>query len=189
MRPINYIIKTINVLRRNFLPCNLYAKSIGVKMGEGCMLNTKEFSSEAYLIEMGDYVRVAKHVRFFTHGGMWSQRKRHPELLLEQFGKIKIGDYSYIGEGCMIMPGVEIGSNCIVGAGSVVTKSIPDGVMVAGNPVRYIGMTDDFVKKVSENPSIDSKAFYRLNSIEREKYVKGIPDERLIKKGILNVGK
>jgi acetyltransferase-like isoleucine patch superfamily enzyme len=185
----NLIIRAVNVVKRTFLPAEKYARSIGVKIGKGCMLNSKGFSTEAYLIELGDYVRVAKHVKFFTHGGVWSQRKRYPELLLEYFGKIKIGDYTYIGEGCMIMPGVTIGSNVIIGAGSVVTKSIPDGIMVAGNPARYIGMTDDLVKKVSENPSINSKAFYHLNAIERKKYIQCIPDERLVKKSMLRIDK
>jgi hypothetical protein len=61
--------------------------------------------------------------------------------------------------------------------------------MVAGNPVRFIGRTDDFVSKVSGHPSIDSKAFYRLNDIEREKYIRGIPEERLVKKPVLHVEK
>ena len=50
----------------------------------------------------------------------------------------------------MIMPGVTIGDRCIVGGGSVVTKSVPDGYMVAGNPAKYIGRTEDFYKRLKE---------------------------------------
>ena len=47
-----------------------YARGIGVKMGKGCSISTKEFSSEGYLIELGDYVRVAARASFYTHGGV-----------------------------------------------------------------------------------------------------------------------
>lgn len=50
----------------------------------------------------------------------------------------------------MIMPGVKIGKNCVIVGGSVVTKSIPDGCMVAGNPAKFIGYTDDFYKELKK---------------------------------------
>ncbi len=49
-----------------------------------------------------------------------------------------IGENCFIGGRSMIMPGVRIGNGCIVGAGSVVTKDVPDGCVVAGNPARVI---------------------------------------------------
>jgi acetyltransferase-like isoleucine patch superfamily enzyme len=138
----------INLLRKFGTPEN-YAISLGVKIGKGCNISTKEFSSESYLIEIGDYVRVAKNVLFLTHGGIWALRKKYPELKQsDYFGKIKIGSYTYIGERAIIMPGVTIGENCIIGAATVVTKSIPSNSIVGGNPVKYIGSVDNFVKKL-----------------------------------------
>lgn len=145
------------------LPPTKYAKYIGVKTGKGCVINTKHFPTEPYLIEFGDYVRVAMHTKFFTHGGLVAQRFNHPDLILEQFGKIKVGDYSYIGDSCLIMPGVEIGKNCVVGAGSVVTKSIPDGMMVAGNPAKIIGKTEEMVQRVAAKCPVKSLDFYKLD--------------------------
>lgn len=52
--------------------------------------------------------------------------------------RIKIGNHVFIGIGSCIMPGVNIGDNAVVGANSVVTKSIPAGCMVAGSPARVI---------------------------------------------------
>ena len=69
---------------------------------------------------------------------------------LDHFGKISIGNYTSLGAHCMIMAGVKIGDRCIVGGGSVVTKSVPDGCMVAGNPAKYIGKTEDFYKRLKE---------------------------------------
>ena len=131
-----------------------FARHIGVKVGEGCFISTKEFPSEGYLIEIGDYVRIAPQTAFFAHGGIWSLRKLYNDSKLDHFGKIKIGDYSYIGERCMIMPGVTIGKRCIVGGGSVVTKSVPDGCMVAGNPAKFIGYTEDYYHRLKEKHDV-----------------------------------
>ena len=154
-------------------------------MGKGCVINTKHFPSEPFFIEFGDYVRVAMHTKFFTHGGVLPQRFAHPDLILEHFGKIKVGNYSYIGDSCLIMPGVTIGDNCIVGAGSVVTKSIPDGMMVAGNPARIIGKTEDFVQRVAAKCPIKDWDFYKLKGKDRENFIKSIPDDLLIHKKVM----
>ena len=50
----------------------------------------------------------------------------------------RIGENCFIGGRALIMPGIEIGDGCIVGAGSVVTKSVPSGSLVAGNPARIL---------------------------------------------------
>ena len=57
--------------------------------------------------------------------------------------EVRIGDYSWLGMGVIILPGVELGKRTIVGAGSVVTKSFPDGYcVIAGNPARLIKRLD-----------------------------------------------
>ena len=157
-----------------------YARSKGVKMGKGCFFSTKEIPTEGYLIEIGDYVRVASHTSFYTHGGLWSIRKYYKDNDLDWFGKIKIGSYTSIGAHCMIMPGVTIGERVIVGGGSVVTKSVPDGVMVAGNPARIVGRTDDFYRKVKEKYDMGCK---RMSAEEKHKYLLTQPEEKFIKKG------
>lgn len=131
-----------------------YAHHIGVKIGKGCFISTKEFPSEGYLIEIGDNVRIAPQTAFFTHGGVWSLRQLYNDPKLDHFGKIRVGNNSYIGERCMIMPGVTIGERCIVGGGSVVTKSVPDGCMVAGNPAKFIGHTEDFYHRLKDKHDI-----------------------------------
>ena len=54
-------------------------------------------------------------------------------------GPVTIGDFVWCGLNVTILPGVNIGDRVIVGAGSVVTKSIPAGSIVAGNPAKIIG--------------------------------------------------
>lgn len=162
--------KIIDKLYYIFATPEAYAKRLGAKIGKGCMISTKGFSSESYLIEIGDNVRVASKTAFFTHGGVWSLRKIFNDPNLDHFGKIKVGNNSYIGENCMIMPGVVIGERCVIGGGSVVTKSVPDGCMVAGNPAKFIGYTEDFYKRLStahqfkcKGKSFQAKRLYLLS--------------------------
>lgn len=114
----------------------------GAKIGKGCFISAKNSPSEAYLIEIGDYVRVATKL-FFIHGGIWSLCKIYNNLDLDYFGKTKVGNYSYIGESCMIMLGVTIDESCVIGGESVVTKSVLNGCMMAGNPAKFIGYTEN----------------------------------------------
>lgn len=65
----------------------------------------------------------------------------------QYLNKIEIMDNVMIGAHSVILPGVTIGPNSIVAAGSVVVKDIPRGVIVGGNPAKVIGTMDDFVNK------------------------------------------
>lgn len=145
---IKRLLKILQLIWNSLYSPETYARRIGVTIGQGCSIKTKKFSTEPYLIEIGNNVRIAEGASFYTHGGVRSLRKLYNDPDLDYFGKIKIGDYSYIGAKCMIMPGVTIGERCIVGGGSVVTKSVPDGCMVAGNPAKFIGYTDDFYHRI-----------------------------------------
>ena len=90
-------------------------------------------------------MQITDNVAFFTHGGGWVFRNEIPDM--DFFGKIIVKDNVYIGSGSSILPGVTIESNVIVAARSVVTKSIPEGVVVAGNPTRIVGTVEDYKNK------------------------------------------
>ena len=170
------INRLLKFYKKTFWSPEKYGKNLGVDIGEGCLISTKNFSSEAYLISIGDHCRIAKNVTFYTHGGLWAQRKKRPNL--DYFGKIKIGNYTYIGAGSKIMPGVNIGDDVIVGAGSVVTKSVENGSIVAGNPARVVGETKSFVDKIQ----IISVPTYRMNFLEKKKYLMSLDDSKFIQK-------
>jgi acetyltransferase-like isoleucine patch superfamily enzyme len=78
-------------------------------------------------IHVGAYTYVAFDARILSHDMTRNLRK-----------KTRIGQNCFIGGRALIMPGVKIGDSCIVGAGSVVTKSVPANSIVAGNPARVI---------------------------------------------------
>ena len=118
---------------------------LGVKMGKNVLISTKKWSTEPWLITIGNNVQVTKDVYFHTHGGGHVARRLYPDF--DCFGPIVVEDDAYIGSGSHIMPGVTIGRGCLVAAGSVVTKStLPDSV-VAGNPARYICSVPDYIEK------------------------------------------
>ena len=55
-------------------------------------------------------------------------------------GCVKIGDHTMIGAGATVLPRITIGTHCIIGAGAVITRDVPDHVIMAGNPARVIGI-------------------------------------------------
>lgn len=172
----------LDKILKRILPCKFYAKYIGIKIGKNCYISTKDFPSEPYLIEIGNNVRVAKGVSFYTHGGVYPFRRIYPKLIdIDYFGKIKIGNNIHIGEKAFIMPGVTIEDNCIIGAGSVVTKSIPSGYIVGGNPASIIGKVDGFADKISK---IGHRVKH-LNPNAKRKFIINLSDDDFIKKTYL----
>ena len=106
-----------------------YAREIGVEIGSNCRVYIRDFGSEPWLITIGNKVTITNGVRFINHdGSTWliSDEKGRRQL----FRKIVIGNNVFIGMNAIIMPGVKIGDNVVVAAGSVVTKSIPSGYIV-----------------------------------------------------------
>jgi serine acetyltransferase len=65
-----------------------------------------------------------------------------------KFGRVKISDNVYIGARVILMPGVTVGQNCIIGAGSIVTKDIPDNSLAVGSPARVIKTTSEYAEKL-----------------------------------------
>ena len=100
----------------------------------------------------------------------------HP--LFDCFGKVVIGDYVYIGSNALIMPGVTIGNNVLVAAGSVVTKSIPSNSVVAGNPARIICTVDEYYDR-NQNYDLQSK---NIPSSEKRKLLLNLSDNKFIHK-------
>lgn len=122
-----------------------YARFIGVKFGKNCLIATKNWSSEPYLIEIGDNVQITHNVSVHTHGGSHVVRKVIPDF--DMFGRVIIEDGAYKGAYSQIMPGVTIGRGALVAAGSIVTKSVPSDVVVAGNPAKFICTVEEYIER------------------------------------------
>lgn len=86
-------------------------------------------------VKIGDFVLFGPAVQIYT-----ATHPMHAELRrAQEFGKpIAIGSDVWVGGGAILCPGVTIGAKTVIGAGSVVTRDIPEGVLAAGNPCRVI---------------------------------------------------
>ena len=117
-----------------------YLRKLGVKIGQRCRIRTMSFSTEPYLIEIGDHVAVAAGTQFITHdGATWCFEDDVEGGGI--FGKIVIGNNVFIGINCILLSNTSIGDNCIVGAGSVVRGHFPESSVIAGNPAQIISKT------------------------------------------------
>lgn len=135
-----YIEKHINPER--------YAKRIGVKIGQNCRVGMPNWGTEPYLISIGNHVTISCDVIFLTHdGGTWVFREKDEYKGITKFGKITIGDNCFIGCRSTIMPGVSMGNNSILGAHSLLTKSIPSGEVWGGVPAHFLMTVDEYARK------------------------------------------
>ena len=116
-------------------------------MGENChILPTTNFTDPAY-VRLGNNVHFSNSA-VIGHDGSIAMLNKAYGVKLEAVGKIDIRDNVFIGYQAIILPGVTIGPDAIVAAGSVVTKDVAPGDIVAGVPARPIGKVRDLVQKL-----------------------------------------
>jgi len=150
MRLLKLFTRPFAMLYAKIYPSS-YAKLIGVKINGNIKIYgsaLEMFSTEPFCITLGDNVHITNGVKFLTHdGGTLLFRDKFPTLDITK--KIEVGNNVYIGINSIIMPGVTINDNTIIGAGSVVTKSFPSGSVVAGTPAKYIKSFDEYLEKIN----------------------------------------
>lgn len=169
------------IYNRIYLSPIKYARKVGVSLGENCYIETRDFGSEPYLITIGNYVQIVNGVTFLTHGGIWALWLVDKDA--DTFGKIVIKDNTYIGAKSVILPGVTIGKDVIVAAGSVVTKSVPDGMIVGGNPAKIIGTTEDYKLRMQQFNVKSSKFPYE----KKKAFLLNLPEDKFMLKPYLKV--
>lgn len=106
-----------------------------IHLGERVFFNFNCVVLDVCRVTVGDFTLFGPAVQIYT-----AMHPMDAELRRKQeFGKpVEIGSDVWVGGGAIICPGVKIGSKSVIGAGSVVTRDIPDGVFAAGNPCRVI---------------------------------------------------
>lgn len=107
-----------------------------IEIGENFFMNMNCVILDGTKVTFGDNVFVAPGCGFYTAGHPLDAERRNAGL--EYALPIRIGNNVWIGAQVCVLPGVTIGDNSVIGAGSVVTKDIPSGVLAAGNPCRVI---------------------------------------------------
>ncbi len=135
----------VDTLRHAANPAS-YFSARGAHLGAGVEFigsSIYTLGSEPYLVTIGAGTTVSEAVLFVTHdGGLRVVRKEHPEA--HRFAPIVIGANCFIGARSILMPGVVIGDNSVIGAGSLVTGEVPSSVVAAGNPAKVLKTIEEY---------------------------------------------
>lgn len=116
-------------------------------VGNGVAMNTDVNITDPSYVRIGNNCTLST-CTLLGHDGVVRVLNNAYNKKLDSVGKIDIRDNSFVGHGAIVMPGVTIGPNSIVAAGSVITKDVPPGMIVGGVPAVVIGTVDDLVKKL-----------------------------------------
>ena len=165
---IKKAIKTLYCTLYSRISPVAYARKIGVTVGQDCeLLNVVSYGSEPWLITIGNHVRLAggRGVAFITHeGAHWVlkglDKEKYKDII--GYGRITIKDNVFIGSGTTILRGVTIGENVVVGACSLVNKSLAPNAVYAGVPAKRICSLEEWEAKVMEDvPEYDLENYNR----------------------------
>lgn len=107
-----------------------------IEIGENFYANHNLIILDGNKVKFGDNVFIAPNCAFYTAGHPLDFVTRNKGL--EYAKPIEVGDNVWIGGNVVVLPGVKIGNNCVIGAGSIVTKDIPDNSVAVGNPCKVI---------------------------------------------------
>lgn len=168
----------------------VYLRKIGINIpkdyregGMGFIDPNAHFDGNDYsLIFIGKNTTISTNVEVLTHDysiavGLKSIGIHEPKA---RFLKpVKIGSYCFIGERTILLPGSEVGDNCIIGSGSIVSGKIPDGKIAAGVPCKVIGETVAWTKKHIDRGDIVDTDVDKLRDkvIENEQFNNYNPHE------------
>ena len=136
----------------------------GLTIADDCdFMSLPDFGSEPYLITIGKHVGIADGVVFITHDGgthVFRHQERYRKVI--KYGRINIMDNCLLGQRVMIMPGVTIGPNSVIAAGSVVTRTIPPNVLASGNPAKPIMSIEQYAEwSLAATPDYDEAEYKR----------------------------
>lgn len=136
-----------------------------IEVGKNFFANYNCTIIDVAKVKIGNNCQMAPNVAIYTAGHPLHPVSRNS---MYEYGiSVTIGDNVWIGGNTVIMPGVHIGSNTVIGAGSVVTKDIPDWVVAVGNPCRVIKqITEDDKKYYYKNREFDPEAWEYIAGLE-----------------------
>lgn len=122
-----------------------------IELGESVFFNYNCVILDVAPVRIGDYTLLGPGVHIYTATHPFEAKLRRQQ----EFARpVEIGSDVWIGGGAIICPGVKIGFESVIGAGSVVTRDVPPGVLAAGNPCRVIRPIE---KNYSETGSASTK--------------------------------
>lgn len=128
-----------------------YLRKCGVRVGEGCIFRnvktTRIDITRPSLVEIGNNVDMNHNFQILTHDWASHVFRNYYHELIPSSGKVKIGNNIYFGTNVIVLKGVTIGDNCVIAAGSIITKDIPANSVAAGVPAKVICSLDEYFEK------------------------------------------
>lgn len=147
-----------------------FLRKQGVVIGNGCIFRSPNATridiSRPSLIEIGNNVDMNHNFQIMTHDWASGVFRHVFHNILPSSGKVKIGNNIYFGTNVVVLKGVTIGDNCVVAAGSIITKSIPANSVVAGVPAKVICSLEEYYEK-RKNVCIEEAFEYARSIVER----------------------
>lgn len=160
-----------------------YLRRKGVQVGDGCIFRNRDTIrvdiTRPSLVTIGNNVDFNRNFQLLTHDYATGVFLRKYDDFVNSSGAVVIGNNIVFGTDVVVLKGVEIGDNCIIGAGSIVSKSIPANSVAIGRPAKVVCSVDDFYER-RKRESIN-EAFEYANSIiqrfHREPYYEEFYEE------------
>lgn len=171
------------------LPTSYFTKR-GLKIGKNFnrQSGTRMDPSHCWLISIGDDVTLSNKVQILAHDDTTRLYTGYGRI-----GRVVIGNRVFVGANSTILMNTNIGNDVIIGAGSLVTKDIPDGCVVAGVPAKVIGRTADYISReksrIGGDLTFDSSySYYNSVGIEKKKEMQRLFDKNPASIGYLELG-
>lgn len=124
---------------------------LNIELGDGALVNFDVVMLDSAPITFGKDVLIGPRCQFYSSDHPFDAAMRRD--MWEIARPITVGDSVWFGGGVTVLPGVTIGDRAVVGAGSVVTRDIPAGVLAAGNPARVLRELKEETEKEDRDPA------------------------------------
>lgn len=123
--------------------CNLRSRfscdyGINIRLGDRVFMNFDCVLLDCAVIEIGDDTQIAPAVQIYTADHPLDPAARRSGL--ERARPVRVGRNVWIGGGAILLPGITVGDDAVIGAGAVVNRDVPAGAVVVGNPARVVRM-------------------------------------------------
>lgn len=188
MQILNRIENRIS--KRNSKTFIKYLKKHGCDIGDNVHFhdpkNTFVDPNVLYNISIGNNVSITRGVTILAHDYSYKVFRNIYHDMPQKFGVTKIGNNVFIGMNAIILMGSNIGDNCVIGAGSVVSGNIPSNSVVIGNPAKIlcsienyhtkcvdnfknnaINYAKNFIKTHSRIPTVEEMGFFSVLFLEK----------------------
>ena len=145
-----------------------YLRNKGCTIGEGTIFyKPHEYpvdETSCHFIAIGKNCRITGGVTILAHDYSYAVLRPTHHCMLLKSGMTEIGDNVFIGMNAIVLMNTHIGNNCIVGAGSVVSGTFGDNVVIAGNPARVVCTLDQYYEKLTSKFEQNAKIFFQRKS-------------------------